>query len=249
MKFGCFIISSIAIAIIGWVFLSEKDVPTKTVSKITEVPEENRKLPLEVINQLNNEKKQNDTIEKAKSVSNESLPTNVTPTNAPEKPLTREQLTARARSVEKQANKRLDELSLLLDLDEEQKDFIFPILAKSAAAFHPSLNAQGSELLNGIESRVRPGAPIDVVESEIYDILNEEQKLILEEEAVDREAWWDDIVALLDDESKQNINEKGVNDKQDTPSKTSQQPVSQEDREKNAAKSKVDDFSSLLKQN
>ena len=197
----------------------------------------------------NNEKKQNDTIEQAKSVSNESLPTNVTPTNAPEKPLTREQLTARARSVEKQANKRLDELSLLLDLDEEQKDFIFPILAKSAAAFHPSLNAQGSELLNGIESRVRPGAPIDVVESEIYDILNEEQKLILEEEAVDREAWWDDIVALLDDESKQNINEKGVNDKQDTPSKTSQQPVSQEDREKNAAKSKVDDFSSLLKQN
>ena len=249
MKFGSFIISLIAIAIIGWVFLSEKDVPTKTVSKITEVPEENRKLPLEVINQLNNEKKQNDTIEKAKSVSNESLPTTVTPTNAPEKPLTREQLTARARSVEKQANKRLDELSLLLDLDEEQKDFIFPILAKSAAAFHPSLNAQGSELLNGIESRVRPGAPIDVVESEIYDILNEEQKLILEEEAVDREAWWDDIVALLDDESKQNINEKGVNDKQDTPSKTSQQPVSQEDREKNAAKSKVDDFSSLLKQN
>ena len=56
-------------------------------------------------------------------------------------------------------------------------------------------------------------------------------------------------MALLDDESKQNINEKVVNDKQDTPSKTSQQPVSQEDREKNAAKSKVDDFSSLLKQN
>ena len=152
-------------------------------------------------------------------------------------------------SVEKQANKRLDELSLLLDLDEEQKDFIFPILAKSAAAFHPSLNAQGSELLNGIESRVRPGAPIDVVESEIYDILNEEQKLILEEEALDREAWWDDIVALLDDESKQNLNDKGVNVKEDTPSETLQQPVSQEDRQKNAAKSKVDDFSSLLKQN
>ena len=152
-------------------------------------------------------------------------------------------------SVEKQANKRLDELSLLLGLDEEQKDFIFPILAKSAAAFHPSLNAQGSELLNGIESRVRPGAPIDVVESEIYDILNEEQKLILEEEALDREAWWDDIVALLDDESKQNSNDKGTNNKKDSPAETLQQPVSQDDREKNAAKSKVDDFSSLLKQN
>lgn len=249
MKFGCFIISSIAISIIGWVFLSEKDVPKKTVSKIIEAPGENRKLSLEVINELNNEKKQNDSIEKAKSVSNKTLPTPVTPAIAPEKPLTREQLTARAMSVEKQANKRLDELSLLLDLDEEQKDFIFPILAKSAAAFHPSLNAQGSELLNGIESRVRPGAPIDVVESEIYDILNEEQKLILEEEALDREAWWDDIVALLDDESKQNLNDKGTNNKKDSPSETLQQPVSQEDREKNAAKSKVDDFSSLLKQN
>ena len=249
MKFGCFIISSIAIAVIGWVFLSEKDVPKKTVSKIIEAPRENRKLPLEVINELNNEKKQNDSIEKAKSVPNKTLPTPVTPAIAPEKPLTREQLTARAMSVEKQANKRLDELSLLLDLDEEQKDFIFPILAKSAAAFHPSLNAQGSELLNGIESRVRPGAPIDVVESEIYDILNEEQKLILEEEALDREAWWDDIVALLDDESKQNLKDKGTNNKKDSPSETLQQPVSQEDREKNAAKSKVDDFSSLLKQN
>ena len=224
-------------------------MPTKTVSKIIEAPGENRKLSLEVINELNNEKKQNDSIEKAKSVSNKTLPTPVTPAIAPEKPLTREQLTARAMSVEKQANKRLDELSLLLDLDEEQKDFIFPILAKSAAAFHPSLNAQGSELLNGIESRVRPGAPIDVVESEIYDILNEEQKLILEEEALDREAWWDDIVALLDDESKQNLNDKGTNNKKDSPSETLQQPVSQEDREKNAAKSKVDDFSSLLKQN
>ena len=249
MKFGCFIISSIAIAVIGWVFLSEKDVPKKTVSKIIQAPGENRKLPLEVINELNNEKKQNDSIEKAKSVPNKTLPTPVTPAIAPEKPLTREQLTARAMSVEKQANKRLDELSLLLDLDEEQKDFIFPILAKSAAAFHPSLNAQGSELLNGIESRVRPGAPIDVVESEIYDILNEEQKLILEEEALDREAWWDDIVALLDDESKQNLKDKGTNNKKDSPSETLQQPVSQEDREKNAAKSKVDDFSSLLKQN
>ena len=65
MKFGCFIISSIAIAIIGWVFLSEKDVPTKTVSKIIEAPGENRKLPLEVINQLTNEKKQNDSKETA----------------------------------------------------------------------------------------------------------------------------------------------------------------------------------------
>ena len=247
MQPGCFIISSIVIAIFGWVFLSQKEIPSKKVSEINEHPQEAKQISLEVINSTTTESHSSSS--KKEKHSSESSTVKVSPNNAPEKPLTREQLTARAMSVEKQANKRLDELTLLLDLDEDQKDFIFPILAKSAASFHPSLNAQGSELLNGIESRVRPGAPIDVVESEIYDILNEEQKLILEEEALDREAWWDDIVALLDDESKQRLNEASTPDLEDIPSKTPQQPLSQEDREKNAAKSKVDDFSSLLKKN
>ncbi|MEC7638402.1 MAG: hypothetical protein VX848_05360 [Verrucomicrobiota bacterium] len=247
MQPGCFIISSIVIAIFGWVFLSQKEIPSKKVSEINEHPQEAKQISLEVINSTTTESHSSSS--KKEKHSSESSTVNISPNNAPDKPLTREQLTARAMSVEKQANKRLDELTLLLDLDENQKDFIFPILAKSAASFHPSLNAQGSELLNGIESRVRPGAPIDVVESEIYDILNEEQKLILEEEALDREAWWDDIVALLDDESKQRLNEASTPDLEDIPSKTPQQPLSQEDREKNAAKSKVDDFSSLLKKN
>ena len=247
MQPGCFIISSIVIATFGWVFLSQKEIPSKKVSEINEHPQEAKQISLEVINSTTTESHSSSS--KKEKHSSELSTVKVSPNNAPEKPLTREQLTARAMSVEKQANKRLDELTLLLDLDEDQKDFIFPILAKSAASFHPSLNAQGSELLNGIESRVRPGAPIDVVESEIYDILNEEQKLILEEEALDREAWWDDIVALLDDESKQRLNEASTPDLEDIPSKTPQQPLSQEDREKNAAKSKVDDFSSLLKKN
>ena len=247
MKPGCFIISSIVIAIFGWVFLSQKETPSKKVSEINEHPQEAKQISLEVINSTTTESHSSSS-EKEKD-SSESSTVKISSKNAPEKPLTREQLTARAMSVEKQANKRLDELTLLLDLDEDQKDFIFPILAKSAAAFHPSLNAQGSELLKGIESRVRPGAPIDVVESEIYDILNEEQKLILEEEALDREAWWDDIVALLDDESKQSLNKASIPDLEDTSSKPPQQPLSQEDREKNAAKSKVDDVSSLLKKN
>ena len=248
MQPGCFIISSMAIAIFAWVFLSQKETPSKKVSKINELTQEAKQISLEITNSTTTGKSHSPSPKKEKD-SSESSTVNISPNNAPDKPLTREQLTARAMSVEKQANKRLDELTLLLDLDENQKDFIFPILAKSAASFHPSLNAQGSELLNGIESRVRPGAPIDVVESEIYDILNEEQKLILEEEALDREAWWDDIVALLDDESKQSLNEASTPDLEDIPSKTPQQPLSQEDREKNAAKSKVDDFSSLLKKN
>ena len=169
MQPGCFIISSMAIAIFAWVFLSQKETPSKKVSKINELTQEAKQISLEVINSTTTESHSSSS--KKEKDSSESSTVNISPNNAPDKPLTREQLTARAMSVEKQANKRLDELTLLLDLDENQKDFIFPILAKSAASFHPSLNAQGSDLLNGIESRVRPGAPIDVVESEIYDIL------------------------------------------------------------------------------
>ena len=136
MQPGCFIISSIVIATFGWVFLSQKEIPSKKVSEINEHPQEAKQISLEVINSTTTESHSSSS--KKEKHSSESSTVKVSPNNAPEKPLTREQLTARAMSVEKQANKRLDELTLLLDLDEDQKDFIFPILAKSAAAFHPS---------------------------------------------------------------------------------------------------------------
>ncbi|NRB45923.1 MAG: hypothetical protein HRU47_13990, partial [Verrucomicrobiales bacterium] len=71
-------------------------------------------------------------------------PSQISNTQKPQ--LTRKQLTARALVVEKQANKRLDELTEKLNLTEEQQDFIFPILAKSLPTFHPSLNPDGKNL-------------------------------------------------------------------------------------------------------
>ena len=50
MKPGCFIISSIVIAIFGWVFLSQKEIPSKKVSEINEHPQEAKQISLEVIN-------------------------------------------------------------------------------------------------------------------------------------------------------------------------------------------------------
>jgi len=73
--------------------------------------------------------------------------------------------------------------------------------------------------------------------------------MILEEEALDREAWWDDVVALLDSESKLN-SEKAI-----SALESSKQPLdnpnepSQKEREEKAAKNKIDDFSSLLRNN
>jgi hypothetical protein len=168
-----------------------------------------------------------------------------TPKNQEPK-LTRKQLTARALVVEKQANKRLDELTEKLNLTEEQQDFIFPILAKSLPTFHPSLNPDGNNLLSGIKTRVEPGSSVPDVEAEIYSILDEDQKIILEEEALDREAWWTDVVALLDEESKEIA---PVPEKQQNAVKNGNKPISQKEREDKAAKNKIDDFSRLLRNN
>ncbi|MDE0570902.1 MAG: hypothetical protein OSB44_09485 [Verrucomicrobiales bacterium] len=172
-----------------------------------------------------------------------------TPKNQEPK-LTRKQLTARALVVEKQANKRLDELTEKLNLTEEQQDFIFPILAKSLPTFHPSLNPDGNNLLSGIKTRVEPGSSVPDVEAEIYSILDEDQKIILEEEALDREAWWNDVVALLDEESTKNLEETTPNtEKPQTSVENGNEPVSQKERGEKAAKNKIDDFSRLLRNN
>ena len=170
-------------------------------------------------------------------------------TKSKEPKLSRKELMARALVVEKQANKRLDELTEKLNLTEEQQDFIFPILAKSLPNFHPSLNPDGNNLLSGINTRIEPGSPVPNVEAEIYSILDDEQKMILEEEALDREAWWDDVVALLDDESKESIAKTTPSPEKTQESVENQTEPSQKEREENAAKNKIDDFSRLLRNN
>ena len=249
MKFGLFIIPTTitaAIAIIAWGFLAKNDSPEIISSNAN--PKEKTNNSTQPTATIIEDQKTSRLNKVATPKSPKKTAQSVTTEN-PNKPLTREQLNSRAITVERVANKRLDDLTLLLDLSEEQQDFIFPILAKSAAAFHPSLIAEGNELIKGIETAVRPGAAVDVVESEIYDILDEEQKLILEEEAVDREAWWDDIVALLDDESKQGVNSSRDKPVEENPSEGVEKTSNNGNREKNAAKSKIDDFSGLLKQN
>ncbi len=50
MQPGCFIISSMAIAIFAWVFLSQKETPSKKVSKINELTQEAKQISLEITN-------------------------------------------------------------------------------------------------------------------------------------------------------------------------------------------------------
>ena len=88
------------------------------------------------------------------------------------------------------------------------------------------------------------------VENEIYPVLDAEQKASLEEKAMDREAWWDDIVALLEedlDQPEATVANLQMEDKK--PADKPQQADNQSTRESAATVNEIDDFSSLLKGN
>ena len=174
---------------------------------------------------------------------------------APVEP-TRQELEQRAVQVEEQANARLEELADRLGLTEEQQDRIFPILASSSPAFHPILIPEGGnrtttsigggDTIYGDGSKVKPGAPIAEVENEIYPELDEVQQASLEEEAMDREAWWEDIVGLLEEDLESSTSPGSI---ADTSGDDNSQPASEftdEEREAASDSNSVDDFSNLL---
>jgi len=197
----------------------------------------------------------------------ESVKENLPPQNRPlatreeprqERPVPvppRDELIARAVIVEEQANNKLLILTSRLGLTEQQQDQIFPILASSSSAFHPILQPEGGDdylqdSVFGSGKVIEPGASVTEVENEIYPVLDAEQKASLEEKAMDREAWWDDIVALLEEELDQpeatvaNVQIEDIKPAE-KPQSTDNQPA----RESAATVNEIDDFSSLLKGN
>ncbi len=167
----------------------------------------------------------------------------------------RDELIARAVIVEEQANNKLQILTSRLGLTEQQQDRIFPILASSSPAFHPILQPEGSidylqDSVFGDRKAIEPGASVAEVENEIYPVLDAEQKASLEEKAMDREAWWDDIVALLEEELDQPEATVATVQIEDKNSAEKPQPTdNQNARESSATVNEIDDFSSLLKGN
>ena len=165
----------------------------------------------------------------------------------------RDELIARAVIVEDHANSRLHILTSRLGLSEEQQDRIFPILASSSPAFHPILQPEGR--INYLKDSVfgegiKPGASVSEVENEIYPVLDEDQKASLEEKAIDREAWWEDIVALLEEDLEQpKLTVANTEPGKTKPAEQAQTPDYQSARESAATVNEIDDFSSLLRGN
>lgn len=163
----------------------------------------------------------------------------------------RDELIARAVIVEDHANSRLQILTSRLGLSEEQQDRIFPILASSSPAFHPILQPEGR--INYLKDSVfgegiEPGASVTEVENEIYPVLDETQQASLEEKAIDREAWWEDIVALLaEDLDQPAVTSADVNPGNERPVDPTQETDNQSQREAAATVNEIDDISSLLR--
>jgi len=141
-------------------------------------------------------------------------------TNAP-RPMddepTREELALRAERIQARANRELDRLTKLLDLSAEQQDRIFPLLAQSSTAYHPSLAIQVGDAETSNPTKISDENKTDdstgkaTVETSdillakeadegIYDVLTAEQQMALEDEIIDEDLWWTDIVDDLEDE-------------------------------------------------
>ena len=134
-----------------------------------------------------------------------------------------DELARRAENIERRATMELERLTKLLDLSEEQQDRIFPLLARSSTAYHPALSirvgnsetstpsdlpsAPGADTPSGEPAAAEATAPessepllAKEADEEIHDILTDDQKDALEEELIDEDLWWSDIIADLEDE-------------------------------------------------
>jgi hypothetical protein len=99
----------------------------------------------------------------------------------------------------------------------------------------------------GDGTAIKPGAPIADVENEIFPELDEKQQAILEEEAMDREAWWEDVVAFLEDDLENSTGPDALaSEKEDTAPVTPEPEFTDEEREAAAEGNAVNNFADLL---
>lgn len=134
---------------------------------------------------------------------------------------TREELVIAAERINHHASRKLARLAHLLDLSEAQQDQIFPLLARSAPAYHPSLaievggatvagrrdlRSSNSASNEGAEEQTPAGSepndplPASKADEKIHEALTSEQQRKLEDELVEEDLWWTEIIADLEDE-------------------------------------------------
>ncbi|MFT5124925.1 MAG: hypothetical protein ACI9TH_003386 [Kiritimatiellia bacterium] len=116
------------------------------------------------------------------------------------------ELARRSEQVAQEADWRLWMLEQDLALTDVQAAAIFPIYARASAAYHPNMVIEGettaaSDLpVNGTsldEASVDAVSDAALVDEQIHALLDPEQQELIEEEWVERDAWWTDVIGAL----------------------------------------------------
>ena len=94
----------------------------------------------------------------------------------------------RATAVEQAARKKLDRLTTDLNLNAAQIDKMFPLIVRSTPGYDPVMlvgaNVTGQTALATAE--------------EIHQVLDSQQQVLVENQEVDRQLWWQDTLSRLE---------------------------------------------------
>lgn len=134
---------------------------------------------------------------------------------------------ARAAKVEKQANHELERLIPLLNLNKEQQDLVFDRLAQNSADWHPALQLSPAGFAGGFvvgDNKPTPApaptstatpnvpstsapetatvpdvvpTPTQAIEDIIAPILTDDQETALQQDLMDRQEWWDEMIQVM----------------------------------------------------
>lgn len=101
----------------------------------------------------------------------------------------RQEWQARAAAVERKAAEQLDRLTGQLDLSLAQRGKVFPALVRAAPGYDPAM------MIGGDPGRSAGGlTPAE----EIHALLDQEQQAAVEDEEVNRQLWWQDLIDKLE---------------------------------------------------
>ncbi|MCF7674975.1 MAG: hypothetical protein K9N23_02005 [Akkermansiaceae bacterium] len=95
----------------------------------------------------------------------------------------------RAAAVEREASGQLDKLTTSLDLNSTQRRKLFPALVRASAGYDPAMTVAGASVAGN--STLTPA-------EEIHSLLAPDQQAQLEDNEVQRQLWWQDIIDKLE---------------------------------------------------
>lgn len=104
-------------------------------------------------------------------------------------PNARQDWLERAAAVEREAGGQLAKLTASLDLNSTQRRKLFPALVRASAGYDPAMTIAGGTVA---------GDPTLTPAEEIHSLLAPEQQAQLEDDEVQRQLWWQDLIGKLE---------------------------------------------------